>query len=123
MRRRCASTSTGKTGRYKEEESGFVNSMLITNTSNPPLDGSKVSVKIIEEVNQLPLLRTAAYRRLKFARKSRKILINGSGVCEWSGKKVRKIYRKINSKKVKELHAWLKDNSNAVTSLNANDAV
>ena len=37
--------------------------------------------------------------------------------------KIRKIYRKLNEKKIKELHGWLKDHSNVVTSPNANDTV
>ena len=100
-----------------------MNSVLIANTSTPPLDGSKTSVKMIEEVKHLPFSRSASYRRLRYARKTRKVLISGSGVYEWSGKKVRKIYRKLNRKKVKELHGWLKDHSNVVTSPNANDTV
>ena len=78
---------------------------------------------MIEEVKHLPFSRSALYRRLRYARKTRKVLISGSGVYEWSGKNARKIYRKLNRKKVKELHGWLKDHSNVVTSPNANDTV
>ena len=119
----CARTSTGETGRYTEEQSDFVNSVLITNTSTSPLDGSKTSVKMIEEVKHLPFSRSTSDRRFRYTRKTRKVLISGSGVHEWSGKKVRKIYRKLNRKKVKELHGWLKGHSNVVTSLNANNTV
>ena len=38
-------------------------------------------------------------------------------------RKLRKNYRKLNRKKIKELHGWLKDNNNVVTSPNANDTV
>ena len=37
--------------------------------------------------------------------------------------KLWKIYRKLNRNKVKELHGWLKDQSNVVPSPNANDTV
>ena len=47
----------------------FVNSVLIANTSTPPLDGSKNSIKMIEEVKHLPFSRSASYRRLRYARK------------------------------------------------------
>ena len=83
----CASNSTGKTGRETEEKSSFVNSVSIANTSTTPLDGSKTYFGTIEEVTDFPLSRSFSYRRLKYARKSGKILISGSGVYEWSGKK------------------------------------
>ena len=38
-------------------------------------------------------------------------------------KKVRKIYRKINSKKVNEQNGWLTDHSNIINSHNANNTV
>ena len=82
----CASTSNGKTGRYTEGQSGFVNSVLIGNTSTPPFDGSKTTVKLIDEVKHLPFSKSTSYRRLNYARKIRKVLISGSGISEWSEK-------------------------------------
>ena len=100
-----------------------MNSVLIANTLTPPCDGSKSTVKLIDEVKHLPFSKSTSYRRLNYARKIRKVLISGSGVSEWSEKKIRKIYRKLNRKKIKELHGWLKEHSNVVTSPNANDTV
>ena len=83
----CASTSTGKSGKIAEEKSSFVNSVLIANTLTPPFDGSKSTVKLIDEVKKLPFSKSTSYRKLNYARKIRKVLISGSGVSEWSGKK------------------------------------
>ena len=51
----CASTSTGKTGMCTEKQSGFVNILLIANTSTSTLDGFTTSVKMTEEVKVVPL--------------------------------------------------------------------
>ena len=82
----CASTSPGKVGKYTEEKSGFVNSVMIENTLTPPFDGSKSTVKLIDEVKHLPFSQSTSYRKLNYARK-RKVLISGSGVSKWSKKK------------------------------------
>ena len=87
----CASTSTGNYARCMEDQSCFLNIVLIANTSTPPLDDSKTSVKMIEEVKHLIFSKYTSYRRFQYARNPRKVLISGSGVYEWSGKNVRKI--------------------------------
>ena len=51
-----------ETGRYTEGKRGFVNSVLIANTSTPPFDGSKTTVKLIDEVKYLPFSRSTSYK-------------------------------------------------------------
>ena len=66
---------------------------------------------------------SSAYRRLKYARDSRKNLRSGAETGVWSGRKKRKKYRKVSKETVIALHKWIRDHPQVVQSPIAKDTL
>ena len=67
--------------------------------------------------------RTSAYRRLAYARDNRKRLQSDAEDGEWSGRKKRKIFRRLDDNAIEELHPWMKGHPDVVESPCSNDTI
>ena len=98
-------TASAKSGRITDDKSAFINSALMSSTSTPTADTAIAKVKMIDEIRHMGgMSRTSAYRRLGYARENRKRLRSDAEDGEWSGKKKRKIFRRLDDDALEKLH-------------------
>ena len=79
---------------------------------------------MVDEIEHIKgMSRSAAYRRLAYAKKNRKHLRSDGEDGEWSGKKKRKLFRRLDEKALEELHKWIKAHPDVVESPCSNDTI
>ena len=116
--------ASAKKGTIPEDKSAFINSALMATTFTPTEDASEKKVRMADEIQHMKgISRSAAYRRLSFVKQNRKNLKSHAETGVWSGKKKRKRYRKLSDETIRELHIWLKEHPDVVTSPNSNDTL
>ena len=98
-------TASAKNGRITDDKAAFINSALMMSTQTPPTDASKKKVKMVDELHHISgMSRSAAYRRLSYARRNRKHLQSDGEDGEWSGKMKGKLFWRLDEDTLEELH-------------------